>query len=108
MTTHLRVEFDAVTENKVHDPIKGREGALEVLAVMKGDMHTVGMHGNRNGGRDQRDGHCQCCGRSCRRRWRSEEGGHRRGMEARGATRAALSREEAAVASWEITSAVGK
>jgi hypothetical protein len=38
----LKVELNAVMENKVHDPIKGHECALEKLVVVKGDAHTVG------------------------------------------------------------------
>jgi hypothetical protein len=38
------VELDAITKNKVHDPIKGHECAPKEPAVMKGDTHTVGRH----------------------------------------------------------------
>lgn len=49
----LRVKLDAITKNRVLDPVKGHECALEKLAVgrAKGDTHTIGRHRNRGGGR---------------------------------------------------------
>lgn len=44
MTTLLRVEFDTVTKNRVHDLFKGHESALEKLIVVKVDVHTMGRH----------------------------------------------------------------
>jgi hypothetical protein len=49
--TRLGVERDAITENRVHGPIKCHECALEKLVVVKGDTCTVGRHRNRNRGR---------------------------------------------------------
>lgn len=44
MTARLRVEFDTVTENRVHDLIKGHESAPKKLIVVKVDAHTMGRH----------------------------------------------------------------
>ena len=53
LVARLRVELDAITKNRVLDPVKGHECALEKLAVgrAKGDTHTIGRHRNRGGGR---------------------------------------------------------
>lgn len=40
------VELNAVTENRVHDLIKGHERAPKKLAVVKGGACTVGRHVN--------------------------------------------------------------
>jgi hypothetical protein len=48
----LRVELDAVMENRVHDTIKRHECASEKLDVMKGDMDMhEKWHGNHDRGR---------------------------------------------------------
>jgi hypothetical protein len=49
----LRLELDAVTENKVHGLFKGHKCALEKLTVVKGNTHMVGRHGNRHGNHDR-------------------------------------------------------
>jgi hypothetical protein len=56
MAVCLRVELDAITRNRVHDPIKGHECASEKMADVKGDAHTVGRHENRGGGGVWHDG----------------------------------------------------
>jgi hypothetical protein len=50
------VELDAVTENRVHDLIKRHESALEKMAVVKGDAHTVGWVMNCDGAKEGRQG----------------------------------------------------
>jgi hypothetical protein len=40
VATRLRVDLDAVTENRVHGSIKGHEGAPVKLAVVKEDVHN--------------------------------------------------------------------
>jgi hypothetical protein len=40
VAAHLRVDLDAVTENRVHGPIKGHEGAPDNLDVVKEDTHN--------------------------------------------------------------------
>jgi hypothetical protein len=51
----LRVELDAVMENRVHDTIKRHECASEKLDVMKGDMDMhEKWHGNHAVGRPGR------------------------------------------------------
>jgi hypothetical protein len=58
MAARLRIELDAITEDRVHDPIKSDESALEKQTVVKGDTHMVGRHVNhveeKNGRRGAR------------------------------------------------------
>lgn len=51
MAARLRLELDVVTENRVHDSIKGHECGLEEMDGVKGDVHTVGRLKNHGGGR---------------------------------------------------------
>jgi hypothetical protein len=48
------VELNAITENRVHDPIKGHERAPKKLVVVKGDTHTVRRHMDRGMAKDGR------------------------------------------------------
>lgn len=66
MAAHLRVELDAVTENTVHDTIKGHEGAPEKMVGVKGDVHIVGMLENHGGGKVRRGGAGHEMGRGLR------------------------------------------
>lgn len=50
------VERDAVTENRVHDLIKGHECASEKLTVVKGDTHMIGRHMEHDMAKDERQG----------------------------------------------------
>lgn len=54
MAVLLRVDLDVVVEDKVHDPIKCNECALEKYDIVKGDAHKVGRHVNRGGAKDGR------------------------------------------------------
>jgi hypothetical protein len=36
----LRVELDAIMDNRVHGPIKGYKGAPNKLAIVKEDAHS--------------------------------------------------------------------
>ena len=49
-------ELDAITENRVHFPVKGHERVLEKLLVVKEYMHTVGRHVDRGRAKDGRRG----------------------------------------------------
>lgn len=49
-------EFDVVTENRVHDSIKGHERAPKKLAIVKRDTHTVGRHVDRDRAKDRCQG----------------------------------------------------
>lgn len=48
------MELDAVTENTIHDTIKGHEGAPEKMVGVKEDAHIVGMLENHGGGKVRR------------------------------------------------------
>jgi hypothetical protein len=48
------VELDAVTEKRVHGPIKGHERSPERLSVVKGYTHTVGRHMDHGRAKDGR------------------------------------------------------
>jgi hypothetical protein len=50
------VDLDTVTENKVHDSIKGHYGASEKLIVVKGEAHTVGRLVECIGAKNMRQG----------------------------------------------------
>lgn len=50
------VELDAVTEKRVHGPIKGHERSPERLSVVKGYTHTVGRHMDHDRAKDRRQG----------------------------------------------------
>lgn len=36
------VDLNAITNNRVHDPIKGHEGALDKMAIVEEDAHKHG------------------------------------------------------------------
>jgi hypothetical protein len=47
VVARLRVELNAVTENRVCDTIKGHKCSPEKMADVKEDTHTLGRHENR-------------------------------------------------------------
>lgn len=61
-------KLNVVTENQVHDPVKGYKCALEKLPFVKRNTHTVGRHMNDNEGKDVHqgsrceEGECDTCG----------------------------------------------
>jgi hypothetical protein len=50
------VELDAITENRVHDPIKGHMCVPGKLVVVKGDTHTVGRCVDHDMAKDEHQG----------------------------------------------------
>lgn len=75
------MELDAVTENRVHNPINSHECAPKKLVVVKGDVHTVRRHVSRDGAKEgHRGSRCTkgCTdreGRAARERGVTEEEG---------------------------------
>jgi hypothetical protein len=83
------VELNADTENRVHDPIKDHECALEKLVVVKGDTHMVGRHGNHDRSRGWHGGEGG----------RGDIGGDTR--QGKGARASPAPREEGPLLEWE-------